>query len=121
MNNQYNFGAKGESLASKLLEGKGYTIMERNWRYGQKEIDIIAQLGDLLVIVEVKTRSGTMWEQPFQSVNLQKQRHLIDAANAYIKKKNIEMEIRFDVVSVVLDQKKHEIEHIVNAFYPLVR
>lgn len=121
MDNHLNFGAKGEELATKHLEEKGYKILERNWRYGHREIDIIALYKDLLIIAEVKTRSGTMWEQPFQAVNRQKQRHLVEAADAYIKKNKLDLEVRFDVVSVVIDQKKTEIEHIENAFYPLLR
>lgn len=121
MNNHLTFGARGEELAEKFLCEKGYEILERNWHYGQKEIDIIARYKNLLVIVEVKTRSGTMWEQPFQAVNRRKQKMIVEAADAYIRKNNIDFEVRFDVVSIVLDKKKTEIEHIENAFYPLLK
>lgn len=121
MNNHLTFGARGEELAEKFLSDKGYEVLERNWHYGQKEIDIIARYKNLLVIVEVKTRSSTMWEQPFQAVNRRKQKMIVEAADAYIRKNNIDFEVRFDVVSIVLDKKKTEVEHIENAFYPLLK
>jgi putative endonuclease len=121
MDNHLTFGERGEELAVSFLKEKGYKILERNWRYGQKEIDIIAQKNNQLIIVEVKTRSGTMWEQPFQAVNRRKQKMVVEAADAYVNKKNRDTEVRFDVISVVIEKKKTEIEHIENAFYPVWR
>lgn len=121
MDNHLDFGARGEELASRHLEEKGYKILERNWRFGHREIDIIARYNEFLVIAEVKTRSGTMWQHPSQAVTRQKQRHLVEAADAYIRKNNLDLEVRFDVISVVKDRKNTEIEHIENAFYPLLR
>jgi len=121
MDNHLDFGTRGEELAANHLEEKGYKILERNWRFGHREIDIIARYKDVLVVAEVKTRSGTMWQQPFQAVTRQKQRHLVEATDSYIKKNNLHLEVRFDVISVVMDRKTTEIEHIENAFYPLLR
>jgi putative endonuclease len=111
-------GEEGEELAVQYLSGKGYRIIERNWRYKHKEIDIIARDKDELVFVEVKARSGNYFEEPWQSVTRQKQRFLIAAANAYVLKFDLDIESRFDVISVTFLGKQHKIEHIDYAFYP---
>ena len=64
------------------------------------------------MIVEVKSRSGTYFEQPFQAVNKKKQRFIIEAANAYIDKYEIDFETRFDIISIVVTNKGFETEHI---------
>ena len=112
-------GVKGEELASFYLEGKGYRILEKNWHFGREEIDIIAQHHDTLIIAEVKTRSGNFFGEPEEFVNRQKQRLLIKAANAYVEKKNIDMEVRFDIIGVILTGNKHRINHIEDAFHPI--
>ncbi len=114
------FGKRGEDAAAEFLAGKGCKILARNVRYGHLEIDIIAEHKDMLIFVEVKSRSGTYFEQPFQAVNRTKQRKIIKAANIYIEKNDIELESRFDIISIVERNGKFEIEHIEDAFYPTV-
>lgn len=114
-------GMKGEQVAADYLEKKGYRILFRNWRYMQKEIDIIAQLKNELIIVEVKTRMAGSLISPLEAVNLKKQRFIIAAANAFIEKFNLNSEVRFDIVTIVYNYNNYEIEHIENAFYPKVR
>jgi len=113
-------GIKGEELAEKYLRDSGYEILERNWRFGKDEIDIIALDGDFLVIAEVKTRRTNYFGEPEEFVTRQKQRFLIRAANAYIDKKDIDFETRFDILSVLFAGKKYTVKQIKDAFYPLV-
>lgn len=111
-------GAKGEEQVRLYLRKKGYSILACNWRYLKEEIDIIASDGKEIVFVEVKTRSGDPAEAPELSVSPAKQRSLINAADAYIKKNDIEREARFDIVSVLYSKNNYTIDHIENAFYP---
>ncbi len=111
-------GKVGENLAADYLIGKGYQILERNWRNVHKEIDIIAKDGDFLVIVEVKTRSTDEYGNPDIAVNRTKQRRLISAANSYIYRKKLDVNTRFDIISIILTDGKPLIEHIEDAFLP---
>jgi len=113
-------GKQGELIAVEYLQDKGYRILEQNWHNHHQEIDIIAAKGNELVIVEVKCRKGTPFVEPYAAVNRNKQNLLIKAANAYIQRKNMDMETRFDIISITLG-KEVNIEHIENAFYPRVR
>jgi putative endonuclease len=114
-------GDGGEEIASEYLEKKGYKILFRNWRYMHKEIDIIAALKTELIIVEVKARTFGSLISPLEAVNLKKQRLIIDAANAFIEKHNVNLDVRFDVITVIYKYNTYEIEHIENAFYPKVK
>jgi putative endonuclease len=119
---QHNeLGQKGEELAFLHLVQKGYKILERNWRYDHTEIDIIAQINKMLVIVEVKTRSAAIYEEPRETISDRKIRFLVNAAEAYIEEKNIDFETRFDVVAIKwFGENKYELNHIEDAFTPLV-
>jgi putative endonuclease len=111
-------GKKGEELALEMIKKLGYDILERNWRYQHLELDIIAKDGSTLVIVEVKTRSNDKTELPQEAVGKRKQKLLIEAASAYISLKNLDVETRFDIVSVFFFGKKSVIQHIPEAFTP---
>ena len=116
---QHNeLGKLGEELACRYLIGKGYKILERNWRNKHKEIDIIAMDGKELVIVEVKTRRNDDFGEPFLSVTRQKQRLLISAANSYIFRKGLDVSTRFDIVSIVFKDDEPVLDHIEDAFLP---
>lgn len=117
---QKNLGKLGEDLAVNFLHEKGYSILHRNWHYGHKEIDIIAMDNQMLVIVEVKTRATSFWEEPKEAVRRRKQKRIIDAADAYVQSLSINAEVRFDIVSVVINGKSPVIEHIEDAFYPIL-
>ena len=110
-------GKQGEELAVQFLEELGYTIIETNWQQHKFEIDIIAQDKNEIVFVEVKTRSTAYFGKPEESVTLRKQKHLIEGADYYIQEKEIDIESRFDVISVVI-KNTTEINHIKDAFYP---
>lgn len=112
-------GKKGEEMAAEFLEKKGYKILETNWRFMNLEADIIAETSKTLVIAEVKTRKSNYFGEPESFVTKQKQKNLIKTANAYIERKQLDLEVRFDIVSVVLNDD-NSIKHIEDAFYPLL-
>ena len=114
-----DLGQQAEDLAASYLEEKGYRILARNWYYRHKEIDIVALRNDMLVIVEVKGRRGRFLESPEEAVNMQKQRFLIQAANAYVEKYDMDVEVRFDIISLIFQGNKHRLYHIDDAFYPI--
>ncbi|NIA11234.1 MAG: DUF91 domain-containing protein [Nitrospiraceae bacterium] len=114
-------GEIGENMAVDYLRGKGYEIIERNWRYGHKEIDIIARDAEKneLVMVEVKTRKGGKMLLPGDLITLSKQRFLINAADAYIRWNYIHSDTRFDVILIHFPKEGgHNLQHIPQAFYP---
>lgn len=113
-----DFGKLGEDLAVDYLMGKGYEILERNWRNIHKEIDIIAKDGRFLVIVEVKTRQTDAYGDPDTAVTKRKQRMLISAANAYLTRNNLDIETRFDIISIIFKDNEPIIKHIEDAFLP---
>jgi putative endonuclease len=109
-------GKKGELLAVAYLQKKGYRILERNWRYLKAEIDIIALGKNTLVIAEVKTRSSTYFGLPQEFINSSKIKLLVSAANEYVISKNLGYEVRFDIISIVLQNGPAKIEHLKNGF-----
>ncbi|HOP03042.1 MAG TPA: YraN family protein [Tenuifilaceae bacterium] len=115
----YKLGIEGENLAADFVASQGYKILHKNWRFGKKEIDIVTMKDNMLVVFEVKARFGDYWEEPKDSVTLRKQRNIIEAADAYVDKFDIDMEVQFDIISIVYRHgKKPELEHIPDAFYP---
>ncbi|TXB67130.1 YraN family protein [Vicingus serpentipes] len=110
-------GNQGEGLAVQFLQKLGYAIIETNWQQHKFEIDIIAQDKNEIVFVEVKTRSTTYFGEPEEAITPTKQKHLIEGADFYIQEKEIDLEARFDVISVVINNSI-EINHIKDAFYP---
>ena len=113
-------GVSGEQLAVGFLTKNNYQILETNWRKGQLEIDIIAKKDDTLVVVEVKTRSTRYFGEPEEFVNKTKQKNLVKAANSYIFDKDLDVEVRFDIISVLFKGDQHQIYHIEDAFYPII-
>ncbi len=118
MSKGHELGRKGEELAIEHLRSIGYEILEVNWFSHHLEIDIIAKDGDELVIVEVKARGSDSYEHPSEAVSNQKIRFLVNAAEAYIQERNIDMDTRFDVISIIFQGRGFELEHFKDAFYP---
>ena len=112
-------GKNGEEQAAEFLEKLGYQILALNWRVKHLEVDIIAQDAKELVMVEVKTRATDFFGTPESFVNKDKQSKLIKAAHEYIIQYNVDLEVRFDIVSVITSNKK--VHHIKNAFYAGLR
>ena len=108
-------------MAREMMEQKGYTILEQNWRFGHLEIDIICENGEDVVFVEVKTRTSLYgMVRPEQYVDEEKKRHMIAAANVYMKKaKKMEKNIRFDIVGIYVKRNgETEVTYLENAFVP---
>ncbi len=113
-----NLGKAGEQHAAHYLISNGYEILEQNWIYNHKEIDLIATKDETLVIAEIKTRSTENWEHPKEAITNKKIKYLVDAAEAYILMNDIDLEVRFDVISVIKKGNDWKVEHIEEAFYP---
>ena len=119
---QQEVGKRGEQIAIDYLTEKGYKILERNWYFRKKEIDIIAEKDNFLIVIEVKSRSVGFHENPRDAVNMKKQSFLIKAANAYVYKCDIELEVRFDIITVVFfNDHEYKLKHIDDAFYPTLK
>ena len=113
-------GHEGEDIAAKYLEQKGYAVLDRNWRCGHKELDLVVTRDDTIVFVEVKTRTGTEWGDPEDAVTDRKIRRIVNSADAYIRLNRIDMDARFDIISIVLEGGEFKVEHIEQAFLPPV-
>ncbi len=112
-------GRRGEELARAFLEERGWTLLERNWRWGRAEIDLIGMDGDVLVFVEVKTRRSEVFGQPEAFVSAKKMDLMAAAAAEYMSRIKHDWEIRFDVVSVVLPAgRSPRVRHLPDAFFP---
>jgi putative endonuclease len=112
------FGKQGEEMACEYLLKNGFAILEKNWRHLKAEVDIIATIDKMLVIVEVKTRATADFGAPEESINSNKQRLLCEAANAYLELNQLKNEIRFDIISIISKNNHTELNHIVDAFSP---
>jgi len=110
-------GKSGEDLAVSFLKKKSFEILERNYRFGHKEIDIIGKDKNTIVFIEVKTGRSKDFGSPHERVNLKKQKSMIEVAQDYIQKSNFrDVDFRFDVVAVSFEKGNRKIEHIKNAF-----
>ena len=110
-------GNRGEELAVSFLVEKGFEIIERNYRYGKGELDIIAREKDFLVFVEVKSRESLEYGFPEEAMTKRKIAQIRKIAEAYLTEKNITDEnIRFDVVAILFLNNEVTINHYENAF-----
>jgi putative endonuclease len=110
-------GKSGEELAVSFLKKNGFEILERNYRFGHKEIDIIVRDKNTVVFTEVKTGRSKDFGAPEERVNLRKQKSMIEVAQDYIQKNNFrDIDFRFDVIAVSFEKGNRKIEHIKNAF-----
>lgn len=109
-------GKKGEELAVQFLQKNNYKILERNWRFKKAEVDIIAQKDTVLAIVEVKTRSSDYFGNPQDFVNQKKIKLLVEAVNEYVISKDLNIEVRFDIISILKNKNNFDIEHLEDAF-----
>ena len=112
-----DLGNKGEDLAANFLEQKGYSVLDRNWRWGRYEVDIVAQQKDMLIIAEVKTRQSNYFGEPEEFVSRAQQKRLVESANAYIEKHGLDLEVRFDIISIIYNSRQRKVHHIEDAFY----
>jgi putative endonuclease len=110
-------GTEGEDLAAQLLTKSGYTILERNYRFGRGEIDLVAKDGEELVFVEVKARHSSAYGAPEESITRSKEAQLKKVAEAYLYERHIENQsCRFDIVAITFQRGAPVLRLIQNAF-----
>jgi len=110
-------GKFGEELAVDFLQKNGYDILETNWTFQKAEIDIIAQKGTILAVVEVKTRSTVDFGLPQDFVKPKKIQLLVKAVNEYVIANDLEVDVRFDIIAIYKEEKSYKIDHIEDSFY----
>lgn len=113
-------GKRGEDIAVQFLIKTGYTILERSWKWKHLEIDIIATKNNLLVIVEVKSRTSAQYADPDDTISKHKLRHLYDITERYMEVNHTPMEVRYDLITVIDHGETCSVEHIEEAFYPFM-
>ena len=111
-----NLERLGENIAKDFLKQRGFIIIATNWRHLHYEIDIVARQQNILVFVEVKTRSRFKYGFPDKSIDHKKENRLREAAEIYIEHKDLHNEIRFDIVSIVKNNFEEKVYHITDAF-----
>ncbi|MDR1591845.1 MAG: YraN family protein [Prevotellaceae bacterium] len=109
-------GREGEMYARTYLEKQNYKIRACNWRYGKGELDIIAEKDGMIIVVEVKSRSTLYFEHPKDSINTGKIKRIVATTHEYILSHALDMDVRFDVISVYPEGQTFRIEHIEDAF-----
>lgn len=111
-------GKNGEQLAVDFLKANGYEIVEQNYFFQKAEVDIIARKGDVLAVIEVKSRTGTAFGDPETFVDKKKIQLLVKAADHYVISKDLDVEVRFDIIAIVYAKgKPPAINHLEDAFY----
>lgn len=117
MGKHNEFGKEGEQIAVDFLVKNGYRIHCQNYRYLKSEIDIIAQKEEVLSIVEVRTRSNDQIIPIADTITSKKIKLLVTGANQYITENNLDLEARFDIITILKNKKIFKIEHLESAFY----
>lgn len=110
-------GKLGEEMAVEFLQQNGYTILETNWTFQKAEIDIIAQIDNILAVVEVKTRSSIEFGLPQDFVKPKKIQLLVKAVNEYVLVNDLDVTIRFDIIAICKEENNYKIDYIKDAFY----
>ncbi|MGK7395150.1 MAG: YraN family protein [Candidatus Cyclobacteriaceae bacterium M3_2C_046] len=117
MGNNKALGDKGEAIGSNYLQGLGFEIKEFHYRYKRAEIDLIAEKEDLLLFVEIKTRTGVRFGHPEEFVDDKQMALILEAADHYINEQGWQGSIRFDIISILLQGDQYDIQHFPDAFY----
>jgi putative endonuclease len=112
------FGELGERIAERWLARQGYTVLARRWRSGHRDIDLIASRDHIVAFVEVKTRAAMEFGDPVEAVHAKKQRSLIRSAREWLARHESaeSAECRFDVVGVLLRERRVYVRHVEGAF-----
>ena len=106
----------GEHMAQRYLRQNGYHIRTTNYRYLKYEIDVVAEKNGKLIVVEVKTRQTAEIGEPWRAVTRKKQRQIITAADHYVQSRQLDLEVQFDIISIVHNSFRTDLEHIADAF-----
>lgn len=119
MTTHLELGERGEKLAVEYLHRQGYKIREKNYRFQKAEIDIIAESDDVLAFIEVKTRHGKSAESPEEKVDWKKEKMMALGAEGYLEETGWSLDIRYDIITVLIDKGSVVITHIKDAFWPI--
>lgn len=111
-------GNWGEKKAAEFLQAQGYFIREMQWKALRFEIDLIAEIGNEIIFVEVKTRFSDAYGNPWEAVDTSKRRKVCASADQYIRMHQCDREPRFDIISVLHTEGTTKITHLKGAFYP---
>jgi putative endonuclease len=115
---QHNeFGKQGEEIAVAYLIEKGYEVVYRNYRYLKGEIDIIAQKNEVLAMVEVRARRNDRIIKIADTVSRKKISLLVMTADRFVAERNLDVEVRFDIIAILKNERIFKIEHLEGAFY----
>jgi putative endonuclease len=113
------FGEVGERVAERWLRRRGWRVLQRRFRSGHRDIDLVAERDGLVAFVEVKARKGRQFGDPVEAVHWRKQRELVRSASVWIDRHGRPNETyRFDVIGVLVEGNSVRIKHIENAFTP---
>jgi putative endonuclease len=118
MSKHNELGKLGEKMAAEHLVKKGFRILKQNYFFGKAEVDIVSEINNQLVFVEVKTRQSSYLSDPEYTVSMRKQKQIIKASDAYIKEFDLDMEARFDIITIVVNGQYTKLDHLEDAFYP---
>ena len=112
-----DFGKLAEDLAAEFLVKKGYKILARNFHFQKLEIDIVAEFNEMIIVAEVKARSYTTVIEPQEAVTKGKIKSIVSCADFFMRERNIDKEVRFDIITIVPDSDGvMQITHIEDAF-----
>lgn len=112
-----DFGLAGEAVAERWLRLRGWRVLQRRFRNGHRDIDLVAERGGTVAFVEVKARRGGWCGGPVEAVNWKKRRELVRSASIWIDRHGREGEsYRFDVIGVIMDGRGVRVRHVENAF-----
>ncbi len=109
-------GPFGEQLAVDFLIKNGYSVLDRNVRFKKFEVDIVATKENKLIVVEVKARNTAEIGEPWRAVTRSKQRQIIQVADYYVQSRSIDMDVQFDIISIVHNTFRTDLEHLPEAF-----
>lgn len=120
LGSKMSLGRRGEDTALSFLENIGLSLLERNWRWNHKEIDLIMESDEAVHFVEVKALMAPAAKCPWEAVTPEKQRNVASAAEHFIFERHIRKEARLDIVSILFyDEDEFDLEYIPNAFFPI--
>lgn len=117
MGKHNEFGKLGEQIAADYLLEQGYLVKDRNYRYLRAEIDIVAIKGNDLAIIEVKSRSTNFITHIADTVTEKKKQLLVMAADHYVVHHDLDVSVRFDIITIFKEHGKFKLEHLEGAFY----
>ncbi len=112
------FGREAEKRAADYFKSNGFSILAKNFRYQKAEVDLIVQKEAQLVAVEVKARSSNFFGDPETFVSQQQIKRLVMAIDAFVLERNLDVEVRFDIMAFTVVNEQWQMNHIKDAFYP---